>query len=120
MENGTRRFLPAVSDEGLAEIMEEVTKGIQALFDRDQTDGERRASNVFVGTLTSLSLKIFDYLPAEQQSELMTICGTWFDVGMLLGKSPKLLEEILSRVVPKLRVIEVPGWLAERIAKGLV
>ena len=113
------RKLPAIVLEDMGMVMEEVTKEVQGLFDRDVTNEERRAVEVFFGTLSSLTLNIFDYLPPEQQDEILTNCGTWFDIGMLLGKSPKLLLETLNKVNPKVEGAEVPDWFAQRIVKGL-
>ena len=112
-----KKKVPVIALENLPEIMEEVTKELPPLLDRDKSSEEQRAFNTFFGTLIALTLDIFDYLPPEQQDEILTTCGTWFDIGMLLSKSPKLLLDILERVNPQLGDIEVPDWLADKYSR---
>jgi len=113
------RKLPAIASEDLEKVMDEVTKDLKPLLNRELSIEEKKALDTFVGTLSVISLNIFDYLPPEQQDEILTNCGTWFDIGVLFGKSPQLLVEILSKVTPRLVGTEVPDWFAKRIAKGL-
>lgn len=111
--------LPAIVLEDFGEVMEEVTKELKPLLNKKISTEEQGAANTFLCTLSVLTLDIFDYLPPEQQDEILVNCGTWFDIGMLLGRSPKLLVEILNKVKPQLEKVEVPEWFAKRIAKGL-
>lgn len=113
------RKLPAIAFEDLEKVMDEVTRKLKNLWDKELATEEREALNTFVATLSVISLNIFDYLPPEQQDEILTNCGTWFDIGVLFGKAPRLLVEILGRVKPELVGVEVPDWFAKRIAKGL-
>jgi len=110
--------LPVIRPESLEGVMKEVAKQGMTVLDKRITAKERLALEVFFGTLTSISLKIFGYLPPEEQDNILTNCGTWFDVGMLFGKSPELLVEILNKVTPQLDGAEVPDWLADRL-KGV-
>lgn len=107
--------LPAVVPEDMEKVIAEVTKHLSPLLSTETSIEELRAANTFFGTLTSLTLDIFDYLPPEQQHEILTTCGTWLDIGILLGKSPKLLVEILDRVNPKIEPTDIPDWLANRL-----
>ena len=109
--------LPAVAPEDLGKVMEEVVKELKPLLSR-LTREEDLANITFFGTLSALTLNIFDYLPPEQQEEILINCGTWFDIGMLLGKSPQLLVEILERVKPKVVDIEIPDWLIEGLTRA--
>ena len=107
--------LSTIAFDDLPEVMEEVTRELEPLLNTEMSTEEQGAANTFLGTLSALTLDIFDYLPPEQQDEILTNCGTWFDIGMLLGKSPKLLAEILGRVNPKIEPTEIPVWLANRL-----
>ncbi len=109
--------LPTIAPEDLPEIMEELTKELNPLFSRVVTREEQEAADTFFGTLVTLTLGIFDYLPPEQQDEILVNCGTWFDIGVLLGKSPQLLLGILDRVNPKIEDTEIPDWLANKFSK---
>lgn len=112
--------MPAIASEDLARVMDEVTRELKPLLlNREISTEEREALNTFFATLSVISLKIFDYLPPEQQDEILTNCGTWFGIGVLFGKAPKLLVEILGSVKPELVGVEVPDWFDERIVKGL-
>ena len=111
-----KKKLPAIVLEDAGMVMEEVTEQLKPLF-RMSTE-ERRAFNTFFGTLTALTLAICDYLPPEQQDEILAACGTWLDIGMLLGKSPQILQGILDRVKPKMEPIEIPDWLGDRYTRA--
>ncbi|MBA7700752.1 hypothetical protein ES703_109475 [subsurface metagenome] len=103
--------------EDLPEVMVEVAKELNPLISKVVTREEQNAASVFFSTLAALTHDIFDYLPPEQQDEILTNCGTWFDIGVLLGKSPQLLLKILDRVNPKIGNAEIPDWLASRLAE---
>ncbi|MBA7652118.1 hypothetical protein ES703_59947 [subsurface metagenome] len=107
--------LPAVVLEDMEKVMDEVTKQLCPLLSAETSIEEQRAATAFVGTLSALTLRIFDYLPPEQQHEILTTCGTWLDIGILLGKSPKLLVEILNKVNPKVENVDIPDWLADKL-----
>ena len=107
--------LPAVVLEDMEKVMDEVTKETVAILSTDMSTEEQSAATTFFGTLSALTLGIFDYLPPEQQDEILASCGTWFDIGMLLGRSPKLLLEILDRVNPKIEPTDIPDWLADKL-----
>jgi len=112
-----KKKLPKIAAENLPEIMEEVTKELDPLLSMKVSTVERGALNTLLGTLSALILDIFDFLPPEQQGEILTNCGTWLGIGMLMGKSPKLLVNILARVNPKVEDVEVPDWLVKRFTK---
>ena len=116
MEQKTKK-VPIIALEDLRKVMEEVTKELKPLLSKAVNREEQSAASMFFTTLAVGVLDMFDYLPPEQQNELLVTCGTWFDIGVLLGKSPKILLEILDRVEPKLGDAEIPDWLAERLSK---
>ena len=119
MEN-TAESLPTIVFEDLPKIMKEVTKEIVPIFGKVASTEEKLAFDTFVDTLSVLILKMFAYLPDEEKTDILINCGTWFAIGMLLGKSPKLLVEILNRVKPKIEPAEVPTWITDIIGRGRV
>lgn len=117
MEKRTEK-VPTIALEDLTGVMKEVSKELKLVLSRALTREEQEAVTIFLGTLSAVALKTFGYLPSGQQDEILTHCGTWFDIGMLLGKSPKLLVEILKRVNPKVVGTEIPDRLANRSVRG--
>lgn len=111
-----KKKIPTIAFEDLPRIMHEVTKELKPLLSTEMSGEEQKAANTFFGTLSALTLDIFDYLPPEQQDEILTNCGTWFDIGVLLGKSPQLLLEILVRAKPQIESTLIPAWLADKLA----
>jgi len=116
VEQKTKK-VPIIALEDLRKVMEEVTKELNPVLDRVGNKKEQGAARMFFNTLAALACDMFNYLPPEQQDELLANCGTWFDIGVLLGKSPKILLEILYRVEPKIGDAEIPDWLAERLSE---
>jgi hypothetical protein len=105
--------LPVVVD-GLEETMDEVSKEIHK-WSLDKPS-ERLAFGVFYGTLNKLLLDVTEAmgLSIEQQEDIQTICGTWLDFGILLGKSPQILIDVLKRAKPKVGSFTTPEWWNEK------
>ena len=101
----------AITIESLKPVMEEVTQELKPILEAHQADDERGALTVFLGTLLNLVTQIFSYLPSEEQNHILMACGTWFDVGLLLGRTPEKLAEILGKVNPSVEDIELPDWM---------
>ena len=106
--------LPAVHPDDMMKVMEELTKELSSTLQLISNDDQKEADKVFLGTLYRLTLGIFDWLPPEQQSEILTACGTWFDIGLLMGRSPMKLVDILRRVKPRLVDTEIPDWASKQ------
>ncbi|MBA7703286.1 hypothetical protein ES703_112068 [subsurface metagenome] len=104
--------LSAVHPDDLRKVMDELTEELRPVLWSSQDAKEKEAEEVFLGTLYRLTLSLFDWLPAEQRSEIVTACGTWFDVGLLMGRSPMTLVDILERVNPRLVDTEIPDWVS--------
>lgn len=106
--------LPAVHPDDVMKVMEKLTEELQPVL-RSSSDPQLiEAENIFLGTLCRLTFHIFSWLPPEQQSELLTTCGTWFDIGMIMGRSPMRLVDIIRTVEPRLIETNIPDWLANR------
>lgn len=102
---------PAIERESQMPVMEELTRQIKPILGESRTKDEKEAFEIVMGTLFRLASDIFSYLPPEEQSHILTACGTWFSVGLLVGKAPGKLVDILQKVNPVLEDIELPDWL---------
>ena len=104
--------LPSVHPDNLHQVMDELTEELRPILHSAECRKQKEAENVFLGTLYRLTLSLFDWLPPEQQAEVLTACGTWLDVGLLMGRSPRVLVDILERVNPRLIDTEIPEWVS--------
>jgi len=102
---------PTIAMESLKPVMDELTRQIKPILEEPKTDDEKEAFKVFLGTLFRLTSDIFSYLPPEEQSHILVTCGTWLDVGLLVGKSPGKLADILDKANPSVEDIELPDWM---------
>lgn len=109
---------PAIERESLKPVMDELTQQIKPILAESKTDDEKEAYKVLIGTLLNLVSDIFSYLPPEDQSHILVTCGTWFDVGLLMGKSPSKLVEVLNNANPAIEEIEVPEWMLSMIGES--
>jgi hypothetical protein len=105
--------LPVIID-GLEETMDEVSKEIHR-WSLDKPS-ERLAFGIFYGTLNKMLLDITERmgLNVEQQEDIQTICDTWLDFGILVGKSPQILIDVLKRAKPKVGSFTTPQWWHEK------
>jgi hypothetical protein len=94
--------------------MDEVTNEIHK-WSLDKPS-ERLAFGVFYGTLNKMLLDVTEAmrLNSEQQEDIQTICGAWLDFGILLGKSPQILIDVLKRAKPKVGSFTTPEWWHEK------
>ena len=107
--------LPCVSKESLRPVMAEVTRQLKSALGERMTREQQEAATVFYGTLFQLMMDIFGYLPAEEQSRILVNCQLWLDVGMLMGKSPQKLVEILDAANAEVNSIRVPDWVSGQL-----
>jgi len=103
---------PCISRESLKPVMDELTRQLKPALDERMTREQQEAASIFLGTLRHLMMEIFGYLPAEEQSRILVNCGTWFNVGLLMGKSPQKLVEILGTVKARVETVNVPDWVS--------
>ena len=102
---------PAIEKESWEPVMEELTRQVKPILEESRTKDEKEAFNILMGTLFRLASLVFGYLPPEDQSHILTACRTWFQVGLLVGKDPGKLVEILEKVNPTMQDIELPDWM---------
>ena len=104
--------LPCVSKESQRPVMAELTRQIKSALGEGMTREQQEANIIFYGTLCQLMMEIFGYLPAEEQSRILVNCQTWLDVGLLEGRAPQKLVEILDAAKAKVESVAVPDWVS--------
>ena len=105
--------LPCVHPDDMMKVMNKLTEELRPILQSTSDPQQKQTEKVFLGTLYHLTLDIFDWLPPEQQSEILTACGTWFDIGLLIGRSPTKLVDILKHANPRLIDTEIPDWMTK-------
>jgi hypothetical protein len=111
--------LNAVADSDLPKVMAEVAKEINTIFKSPPSKSQANAFVTFCNTLLTTGLKLINYLPPQEQQEIIILCGTFLDIGVLFGKSPQLLADIITRVNPEITLSDAPDWLVDFIKTGL-
>lgn len=87
-----------IPDECFDDVMDEVTRAIDNALEKPFAKREEReAFYTFTNTLRTLASKRFRYLPEEDRNDIVAFCGAWANVGILLGKSPGVLADILKK-----------------------
>lgn len=94
-----------IAEECFDAVMDELSREVEKILEKppDKRD-EREAFYAFLGSLNKIVAKRFQYWPEEDRNDVLAICGTWMNVGLLLGKSPRLLADILKKT--KARTME--------------
>ena len=87
-----------IPDECFNDVMDEVSREVDKALEKpfDERE-EREAFYTFLASLSSLAAERFYYLPEEDRNDIVAFCGTWVNVGILLGKSPGILADILKK-----------------------
>lgn len=110
------KTLSVITEESLQAIMDEVDNEFAKLTAKLSSKEERIAFSVFFGTMTKIMLDITEGmgLSDEEQEDILTVCGTYFIIGMLAGKSPPLLLAILKKAKPGIEKFTPPEWVGEK------
>lgn len=95
-----------IASESFDAVMEEVSKEIKKILDIPP-DMNREAFVTYLNTLVDMAELVFDYLPKGDREDIKTLCATWMDIGILLGRSPQLLTDILKRTGAEIEEKEV-------------
>jgi hypothetical protein len=105
--------LSCVSKKSQRPVMAELTKQLKSVLSERMTREQQEASTVFYGTLCQMMMDIFGYLPTEEQSRILVNCQTWLDVGLLEGRAPQKLVEILGTAKAEVESVPVPDWVSK-------
>jgi hypothetical protein len=93
-----------ITPETFTAVLEELSKDVKTIMDTPPDSAEGRIAFVlFYNTLKDMSDQQFKYLPEGERDLITTMCAAWMDVGLLLGKSPQLLADILKRTKAKVQ-----------------
>ena len=108
----------AIEEEKWDAVMNEVTNQIRPFLEERKTEDEKDAFKLLLGTMLVVMDRIFGDLKAEEQDPILLSCGTWFDLGFLVGRSPQKLVEVMDKVSPGIVGVDLPDWLGP-FAKSL-
>lgn len=113
--------LPVIAQESLEAVMDEVSNEIDKIMAKTPSKEERVAFLVFYYSMTKTALDFTKGmgLSDEEQEDFLTVCGIWWDIGMLAGRSNKLLVDILARASSKIARFTPPEWFHEK-ARAIV
>jgi len=92
-----------IASESFGDVLEELSKEVKKILDTppDSTE-EMVAFVIYMNTLRDMAKELFGYLPQGERGTLTDLCAAWLDIGLLLGKSPQLLADILKRTRAKI------------------
>jgi len=107
--------LKAVHPDDIGKVMIHVPEELQPVLTSFKGHQEKMVGEVFTGTMVRFILNLFSWLPQEQQSEILTACVTWFDIGLIMGNSPLRLAEMLEGTNSRLVDTEIPDWVSKAL-----
>jgi hypothetical protein len=92
-----------IAPESFPSVLEELGKEVERIMKTPPgNDDEVAAFVATFNTLKDMADEVFSYLPTGEKKLMIDFCGAWLDVGLLLGKSPKLLADIVKRTNAKI------------------
>jgi len=84
-------------------VMEEVSKEIEKILKiLPESTMDRESLVAYLNTLEDMAEVVYAYLPKGERANVITLCATWMDIGILLGRSPQILTDILKRTGAKI------------------
>ena len=90
----------------MGDVLTEISKETEKVMDEAPADPlEKGAFAAFVASLREETSVLLAYLPPGERGDMEALCATWLDVGMLFGRSPALLVEILERTGASIGVL---------------
>ena len=91
----------------MADFLEKLSDEVGGILDRVTDPQAKKCIPLVLQTLRDLTDAHFDYLPVGERENILTHCGTWLDLGMLIGSAPEKFKEVLVEI--KAKVIAVGG-----------
>jgi len=96
-----------IAPESLEAVLDEVSEEVRKMVGTEPDEDEVIGVPIFVNTMRGIIDETFKYLPKGDRAELETVCVSSLCIGMIIGKSPKLLVDILKRTKAKYLTMEV-------------
>ena len=84
----------------------EVGDILDAIEAKDNDIGAKKCIPLVLKSLQDLTQDIFDYLPEGERKSILTTCGTWLVVGMLIGAAPHRFRELLLETKAKVTSVD--------------
>jgi hypothetical protein len=96
-----------IAPESFPSVLDELATEVKTIMDTPPGNADEVAAFVAIfNTLEDMADEVFNYLPAGEKKLVIDMCAAWMDVGLLLGKSPKILADILRRTKAKIQRVE--------------
>jgi len=94
-----------LAPSSLAQFLEKLPDEVGDILDGIEDTAAKKCIPLILETLKDLTNAHFEYLPAGEREDILAHCGTWLDVGMLIGSAPEKFKKLL--VQGKAKVMEL-------------
>jgi hypothetical protein len=96
-----------LTSDSLAQFLTDLKDRIgQTMENALNTNQRKNAFTLVMNTMKAQTDEIFDYLPSGEREAILNTCVTWLDIGLLAGKAPQELVDILIKGKGKLKDAE--------------
>ena len=92
----------------MADFLEKLPDEVGDILDTIIDPQAKKCIPLVLQTLKDLTNAHFDYLPVGEREDILTHCGTWLDMGMLIGSAPQKFKELLVQTKAKVVVLDEP------------
>lgn len=99
-----RTFIMADTDTWMR-ALEELSNQSDGVLGTVTDPIEQGAFAAFRASLRDSRKAMFPYLPAGEAEDLEALCGTYMSVGLVFGRSPAMLVEVLRKSGAKIGVM---------------
>ncbi len=84
-------------DDSFRAVLHEISKEVDKIMADPPEPEDVNAFTAVLNTVRAIAEKDLSYLPKGDMDTLMASYGTWVGIGLMLGRSPGLLADILKR-----------------------
>lgn len=92
--------------ESLEAVLDEVSEEVRKIMDTPPDREEAIVVPIFVETVRGIIHEKFKYLPQGERADVESICASCLCIGLIRGKSPRLLADILKRTRAKIEKVD--------------
>lgn len=88
-----------IARESVQAVLEELSKQSKECLDdieRQSSKEDKQAFLTFTNTLLDAEDTLFKYLPQGERCRICTLCANFMDIGLIFGRSPRALADILK------------------------
>lgn len=83
----------------LIKLIEAVPNEVGDILDAIGNDhpNAKKSIPIVLNTLKALTGELYAYLPEGERTSILASCGTWLDIGLIIGWAPEKLHELLLK-----------------------